>query len=405
MPTGDGLLARIVTTGSTIGFRTWAGLCAAARVHGNGIIEITARGSIQVRGLSPASAPDFARSVAALGIASCGLPLLIDPLAGLDPDARIDATALAGELRSRLARTAWAASLGPKVSVVIDAGVSLHLDAVAADVRLHADRAGNLALALGGDATTATPLGAVEPRHACEAALRLLEIIATAGPAVRARDLVSAPDRIKDLQAALAGLLKPMPALAARQRAEPIGRHLLHDGSLALGIGMAFGHTEAVALEALSIAADRAGGSGMRTAANRALLIVGLAPEAVDALAGQTEGLGFITRADDPRRSVVACAGAPICASAEIPARSLAPLISDAAASHLNGTWTVHVSGCPKGCAHPGPAALTIVGGAEGCGLVHNGTARDRPSAMVSTAALPDRVAGVAAEVAKASHA
>ena len=51
LPTGDGLLARLRPTG-TIAPDAFAALCAAARAHGNGIVEITARGSIQVRGLS-----------------------------------------------------------------------------------------------------------------------------------------------------------------------------------------------------------------------------------------------------------------------------------------------------------------------------------------------------------------
>ena len=51
MPTGDGLLARLMPTG-TMTLDAMAGLCAAARRYGNGTIEITSRGSIQVRGLT-----------------------------------------------------------------------------------------------------------------------------------------------------------------------------------------------------------------------------------------------------------------------------------------------------------------------------------------------------------------
>ena len=65
MQTGDGLLVRL-SSGATIGLDAAAALGAAARRHGNGIIEITARGSIQVRGLTAASAPAFADTVAAL---------------------------------------------------------------------------------------------------------------------------------------------------------------------------------------------------------------------------------------------------------------------------------------------------------------------------------------------------
>ena len=105
MQTGDGLLARLTPAGSTIALDAFAGLCAAARTHGNGIVEITSRGSIQVRGLSAASAPLFAADVASLGIeASDGIPVLTDPLSGLDAMSCSTPHALAAELRRRSPR-------------------------------------------------------------------------------------------------------------------------------------------------------------------------------------------------------------------------------------------------------------------------------------------------------------
>ena len=59
MATGDGLLARMVPAGP-IGIDAFAALCAAAQTYGNGLMEISARGSLQVRGLNPDSAPLFA---------------------------------------------------------------------------------------------------------------------------------------------------------------------------------------------------------------------------------------------------------------------------------------------------------------------------------------------------------
>ena len=69
MPTGDGLLVRLMPTG-TIPLSAFKHLCAAARRHGNGIVEVTGRGSIQVRGLNAASAWRFAEAITALGIAA-----------------------------------------------------------------------------------------------------------------------------------------------------------------------------------------------------------------------------------------------------------------------------------------------------------------------------------------------
>src|SRR5262249_46050066 len=129
MVTGDGFLARIVPSGATIALNACRGLCAAARAHGNGIIEITARGSIQVRGLKPDTLEAFTKVVGALAIATEGVPVVINPLAGLE-DAAIDISGLACELRTRHAHATSAAQLGPKVSVAIDAGSALNLDGI-----------------------------------------------------------------------------------------------------------------------------------------------------------------------------------------------------------------------------------------------------------------------------------
>jgi precorrin-3B synthase len=133
MPTGDGLLVRLAPT-EAMPVDVFIGLCAAACRHGNGIMEVTARGSLQVRGLTPRSAPLFAAEVFQLGIAvSDGVPVLTGPLSDA-PDAIIEAEPLAAELRRALAESQL--TLGPKVSVVIDGGRALHLDALAADIRL-----------------------------------------------------------------------------------------------------------------------------------------------------------------------------------------------------------------------------------------------------------------------------
>ena len=81
MATGDGLLARLTPAGARFRSTRSPRLCAAARAHGNGIIEITARGSLQLRGLTPRSAPLLAAAIAALDIAAIeGMPVIADPL-------------------------------------------------------------------------------------------------------------------------------------------------------------------------------------------------------------------------------------------------------------------------------------------------------------------------------------
>jgi precorrin-3B synthase len=402
MPTGDGLLARIATIGRTIALATWTGLCAAAEAHGNGIVEITSRGSIQVRGLTPASAQNFAAAAGGLGLAGGGHAVAVDPLAGL-AHAKADALALAASLRLALTWAPFAGSLGAKVSVAIDGGGPLHLDALVADVRLRAGLlpGARLHLSVGGDAMSATVLGTVTEERAGEAALAALGVIAQHGAGARARSVLCA-DGIEAFTSVLADLLVPARTPTLRRRAEPIGLHELDDGRVALGLGLAFGHTDTTALSRLVAAAAELGADGLRTAPGHALLVVGLDQPAAAALREVAARLDFIVDPRDPRRYVAACAGAPVCSSAEMPARAIAPALTAAAAPLLDGSVTLHVSGCAKGCAHAGPAALTVVGTARGCGLVLEGSARDRPSLTVALDSLDLRLAELAAAVAHA---
>jgi len=132
MLTGDGLLVRLMPA-ECIPLDAFVAVCTAARAHGNGAIEITARGSLQLRGLTPRSAPLLASDVAALDIVAIeGVPVIADPLSD-DPDALIDSAGLAATLRRAIADAGLV--LAPKVSVIIDGGGRLHLDALAAQLR------------------------------------------------------------------------------------------------------------------------------------------------------------------------------------------------------------------------------------------------------------------------------
>jgi precorrin-3B synthase len=391
MPTGDGLLARITPIGATIPLDSVETLSAAARRHGNGIIEVTSRGSIQIRGLTEASAPAFADAVAVIGLEMTGgVPVAVNPLAGLEADEAIDASALAAKLREAIHAAALNGRLAPKVSVVIDDGGALHLDGLAADVRLSAEAGPDgphIHVSLGGDAQSAVPIGVVSPGNAVEAALRLLAVLAARGPAARARSILQA-EGVDPFRAAVADFVTTSPATPARPRSETIGAHPLRDGRIALGIGLAFGHTDADALEHLIEAVREAQACGFRTAPDRALLVIGVAPERAGALVRAAEELGFVTQAEDPRRSIAACPGAPFCACTETPTRTLAPSAALAIASMLDASVDVHLSGCVKGCAHPGAASLTMVGGADGCGILVNGPAQGQPLVTVSVEAL-----------------
>src|SRR5581483_11450134 len=189
MQTGDGLISRLVLH-EPVTLDRFAALCVAAEEHGNGIIEVTQRGSLQIRGLTEASAPRFATVIAALQIsAHAGPPLLVAPLLGLDPTEPWDASPLVSSLLSIFQRLGpELKSLAPKVSVLIDGGGKVHLGALRADMRLVAVQDQLFQLALAGTAADARQIGHVTLERAPAAIARLLQMLAARGPCARARD-------------------------------------------------------------------------------------------------------------------------------------------------------------------------------------------------------------------------
>lgn len=400
MQTGDGLLARLNLGGQTVSLDAAGALCEAACQHGNGIIEVTSRGSFQVRGLRHDSAPAFIEAVGEIDIdVPEGVPVAVSPLAGLAADEIVDAEALAFALRLAIRTTGLSPRLAPKVSVAIDSGSALHLDALSADIRLRAVPGtgdARLHLAIGGTAASAVSIGLVSSDGAVDAVLRLLNELTKYGEEARARSVVrlvgAAPFRAAIADLLITDIDGPDSAGAfaspGRPRAEPIGAHALRGGMAAIGVGLPFGKVEGASFKRLIGAAKRFQAVGLRVAPDRALLIIGVRPERADELIAEAAALGFITRADDPRRSIAVCPGAPFCACTDVPMRALAPEIASAAAALLDGSLVMHLSGCAKGCAHPGPAALTVVGDDGRCAVIVNGTPHYRPVVTLAPEAL-----------------
>jgi precorrin-3B synthase len=118
-------------------------------------------------------------------------------------------------------------------------------------------------------------------------------------------------------------------------------------------------------------------GADLRVAPWRALLL-GRVETAHAARIADAIGDACITNPADPRLLITACIGRPGCASASVATRADAARIH---AARLHPKQPTHVSGCSKGCAHPGPSPLTLVGANGLYSLIRNGRAADPPAA------------------------
>jgi len=364
MATGDGLLVRLATLDRSFTPGQFAAVVEAAGACGNGVLEITGRGSLQIRGLTDASAGALAERIASLDLAVGGAPAIeVGPLAGLAADEIADprplARALAAEARP------IADQLAPKMQITIDGGGPLTLGGIPADVALTAVSADTWQVAVPDGAARMRVLG-VGPADAAVAAARdLLRQLADAGRDQRGRDL---PDAT--LAVCAAGL-SPGVAPAVRPSCPPIGRFALAGGASALGFALAFGQADWRDL--LRFAQAAASARDLRLAPGRGLLVVGLDAAAQADLENLAAALGFITTPDDPRLAIVACAGAPQCASAHLDTRALARELVAEHGALFDGSFRLQLSGCAKLCAAPAGPTLTLVAGPEGSAFLPTG--------------------------------
>jgi len=179
--------------------------------------------------------------------------------------------------------------------------------------------------------------------------MNILQQLAERGRTARARDLP-------------AEHLLTSPPLCSNQPS-PVGTFALKDGSSARGFALAFGQIDSTGLCEFARALNDT--AAIRLAPGGGLIVTGLATEQEATFDSLVARLGLVTRTDDPRLSIVACAGAPACRSAWVATRSLAAEL----ASHIKPHGLVHLSGCAKGCARPSAPAVTLTGTPNGCVL------------------------------------
>ncbi len=381
MRTGDGFLSRIAFE-ADIAPHDMAALCHFAELHGNGLIDITARGSLQFRGLTPESARALEKDVLALDLPLReGLAVETSPLAGRDDAEIADGRPLAAEIRKEADSLVLHEKLAAKMSVIIDGGGRLSMGDLLADIRLKAmslDGRTFWRLLVGGPEGRALNAGLVETGAAADIVVSLLAFLAGKGPLARGRDLDHSTIK------AVCGdrLLDRIVVDAARAASASLGLMRTGKDCFAVAVAPAFGQIRACDLSYLCERAGTLDIKTLRPSPNHSLLFFG-SSSACNALLEIAGASGFITTAGDVRSSIAVCPGAPGCASAFLPTRELAAFASEECASLLDGSFTLHISGCGKGCAHPAPSLLTFSGDDDGLAFSIAGRAGDVPDGIL----------------------
>ena len=343
MQSGDGLVTRIRPPLGRLLPQQAQAIAQASRTHGSGIIDLSARANLQLRGVTETSHPRLIDDLCAQG--------LIDPDIETESLRNLIVTPFRDAETNALATTLTAAltrmpHLPGKFGFALDTGPRPVLTDASVDIRVERATDGRLILRPDGH-----PLGQPVIDLAKDA-------VDMANWFVQSGGITNGRGRMAALIAR--GTVPPGCTLAPADPLATPSPCLHPDGAL---VALAFGQMRAETLQALA-----ALGHELRPTPWRMLLLVG---------ATELPAIpGLITDPTDPILRITACTGAPGCPQGLGDTRNLARDL----ALHLAPDQTLHISGCAKGCAHPSATKTTLTATGQGYDLIRNGTAHDTPS-------------------------
>jgi precorrin-3B synthase len=388
----DGFVARVRLPGGLVSGEQLRVLARLASQLGDGRVELTSRGNVQLRGLAGHAAVPLTDGLVQAGL----LPslthdrvrnVLASPLAGLDRGT--DLTGIVRALDVALCARARLAELSGRFLFAVDDGrgdvAGLGADVVAT---VSADGAVVNGLSVrqpGVLDATGTGAGGVPDglrddiaavMLACAEAFLDLRA-APGGTAWRIADLPGGPGQVRAAVSARLGLPADqlgLPAgqgeIAAAAAARPVGliarqsgrggresaASVREDSGFSVVLLAPLGRLTAAQL---TWVAGQLGERDARVTPWRSVVLPRL-PDAAGVLR-EAAGLGFGTDAASPWLRLTACAGRPGCASA------LADVQADAAG--FAARWPgriVHVSGCERHCGRPAATEIDVTATSEG---------------------------------------
>jgi sulfite reductase beta subunit-like hemoprotein len=355
----DGAMARVRLPGGRVDAAGLEAIAVLAAAHGNGLVELTSRASVQIRGLSTGAGEPVAARLARAGL----LPslahdrvrnVLASPFGGRLAASVAMTDDLVAALDADLCADAGLAGLPGRFLFAVDDGSGLGCDG-RADVALVADAPARFRLWLGGLRTSLVAGAADAPRLALDAARAFL--------ALPAEGRVSKKGRISPT-------IRQAPASKGRAwRVAPsridAGVVPQTDGRVAVTALTPLGRLSPGALRRLARVAPE-----VRVSTSRTITIVDVAAGDAAEIVGELAAAGLVTTPGSGWQGLSACAGLGACASAHADVRAAA---AERARHRPAGAPAEHWTACERGCGRPADA--TDAGGAAGAtiGVVVSG--------------------------------
>ena len=332
MMSGDGLVLRLRAPFGRFRPDQARAVAELSTRFGNGLLDLSARGNLQMRGVREADHADLITALQALD--------LVDRDVAAEARNTILVTPFwrKGDLSHRIAKQLSAAlteaidmTLPGKFGFAVDCAAAPVLGDAAADIRIEKNPTGGETelLLIADGAKMGLP---VSETAAVREALALAKWFLAQG---------GAPDGRGRMHRLIARRDPPEMHLATRATSAPqqFPRQTATGQLVALELGQ-------VPAQTFAALADL---GAVRLTPWRMLL--------VESQAKLADLPGLILDATDPRLRVHACTGKPGCLQAHAQTRPLARRL----AAQVPPGKTLHIAGCAKGCAHPTAADVTLV--------------------------------------------
>lgn len=323
----DGAMVRVRVPGGRTTGTALAALGEAAERYGSGVLQLTSRGSLQVRGL-PAVLPDaFEAAVAEAGFLPSATHervrnVVCSPLTGLS-GGLADLRPLVVALDKAVLAEPALAELSGRFLFGLDDGRG-DVSALEPDLGYRALDERRGVLLVGHDRGFDVPVA--------DAVATLVALALAFAAAARPRGAW----RVRDLPgwvASLPGLRPVAPVPAAGMPLGRLGRHA--------SVGVPLGFLNPEQRRAVTAAA---GAGDVVVTPWRCLVVADAGP----ALATLT-ATGLVADARSPWAALSACVGAPWCAQGRVDTQRLVRSVAD-----VGATWArTHVSGCERRCGAP----------------------------------------------------
>lgn len=364
----DGPLARVRLPGGAVSAAQLRELAACATDLGSGVIELTSRANVQVRGLRSATA--FAERIAAAGLLPSAAHervrnIVASPLSGRGPAGLLDTQPLVEALDRALCACPRLAGLPGRFLFALDDG-SGDVVGLGADVTFAACAGGTARLLLAGSDAGLSVRGETAVSYMIAAAEAFLDERET----TPARDDEAQRDRtawrIGELADGAARIAARLGGVAidgppSAQEARRAGLAEQRDGHVTLEAVVPLGRLTAVQARAIATAEP---GVAVRLTPWRTVVFLDLSRADAGRVARLLDVAGLVTDPASPWVGVTACTGRPGCA------KSLADVREDARrwVAGRDGPMAVpvHWAGCERRCGLPRGPVVQMVATADG---------------------------------------